>query len=104
MLGIGSVDDCARYRERPRAVRVERVGRFSNNFGAREGEGSVRKKQPLSSFVSEKNLIVLLKCTPRDRKQVWRKRLLVALALGRLERLERFAAADAVRNAHVCAG
>ena len=43
MLGIGSVD-----------VRVERsvdalcalsewVGRISNNFGAREGEGSVRK-------------------------------------------------------------
>merc|ERR1719263_857215 len=29
---------------------------------------------------------------------------LLALALGRLERLERFAAADAVRNAHVVAG
>eukprot|EP00964_Phaeocystis_antarctica_P003800 scaffold2043_cov63-Phaeocystis_antarctica.AAC.2 len=35
--------------------------------------------------------------------KVWRRRLL-ALALGRLERLEGFAAADAVRNAHVCAG
>ena len=100
---VSGASTCA-LSERGRTVRVERVGRISNNFGAREGERYRTKVPGLSLPSSQKNLIALLNCTPRDRKQVWRKRLLVALALGRLERLERFAAADAVRNAHVCAG